>query len=171
MENYSPAAGGNCNTSVGFGSYVRRHNPFMSFTDISGNATRCKNIVPETVFQSDVKTSLPNFGYYSPNLDNDSHDQNLDYSSAFLQKWLDTYYTPLANTTWKNTLFMITFDEDENSEGNHVVAFFKNVGLSVATDAGSYTHYSVTAFVENNWKLGNLGQHDTTANDFAPVLH
>jgi len=171
MENYVPASGGNCNTGIGGGTYVRRHNPFMSYTDITNNSKRCQNIVPETVFQSDVKVSLPNFGYYSPNLDNDSHDQDLNFSGAFLQKWLDTYYTPYASTTWKNTLFMITFDEDENSEGNHVVAFFKNVGLTIASDNGPFNHYSITAFVENNWALGNLGQHDVNATDFGPVLH
>jgi len=172
MENYVPLSGGNCNMNATLsGGYARKHNPFMSFTPITSNAKRCQNIVPETVFQSDVKVSLPNFGYYTPNLDNDSHDQDLNFSGAYLQKFLDNYYTPYATTTWKNTLFMITFDEDENVEGNHVVAFFKNVALSASTDNGSYTHYSITSFVENNWGLGDLGQHDVNATNFGPVLH
>jgi len=170
MEGYVPGSGGNCNNASTIGRYARKHNPFMSFIDITSNAKRCQNILPETAFQSDVKNSLPNFGYYTPDLDNDSHDQDLNYSSAYFQKWLDAYYTPYANTIWKNTLFMITFDEDEGVEGNHVVAFFKNVGLSASTDSGAFTHYSITAFVENNWALGNLGQHDTTALDFGQIL-
>jgi acid phosphatase len=172
MENYTQTSGGGCNTTTSFNTYYRKHNPFMSFTDITGNPKRCANIVPETVFQSDVKTKLPNFGYYTPNINNDSHDQNLDYSGQYLQNWLATYYTPYAKTTWANTLFLITFDEDEGAEGNHVVAFFKNVGLTPdASDDTSFTHYSVTAFVENNFGLGNLGQNDVKANDFGPVLH
>jgi len=170
MENYVPLSGGNCNMTTSGNTYYRKHNPFMSFTDITSNAKRCSNIVPESAFFSDVKTKLPNFGYYTPNINNDSHDQDLNYSGDYFTNWLASYYTPFANTTWKNTLFMITFDEDEGAEGNHVVAFFKNVGLSASTDDGSYTHYSITAFVENNFGLGNLGQHDVTANDFGPKL-
>jgi acid phosphatase len=171
MENYTQAAGGACNLSTSFNSYYRKHNPFMSFTDITSDVKRCNNILPETAFFSDVKTKLPNFGYYTPNINNDSHDQNLDYSGDYFLNWLATYYTPYAKTTWANTLFMITFDEDEGAEGNHVVAFFKNVALSNATDNGQYTHYSITAFVENNFGLGNLGQNDAKAADFGPVLH
>jgi hypothetical protein len=171
QENYVPLANGNCNMVTSNNTYYRKHNPFMSFTDITGNLTRCQNIVPETVFYSDVKTKLPNLGYYTPNINDDSHDQNLDYSGKYFQSWLASYYTPYANTTWKNTLFMITFDEDEGSEGNHVVSFFKNVALSNSTDNGQYTHYSITAFVENNFALGNLGKNDTTAADFGPKIH
>jgi len=171
MENYTQAAGGACNTTISFNTYYRKHNPFMSFTDITNDTKRCSKIVNEAVFQADVKTGLPNFGYYTPNINNDSHDQDLDYSGDYLTNWIKEWYTPYARTTWANTLLLITFDEDEGVEGNHVVAFFKNINLSAATDDGTYTHYSVTKFVETNFGLGNLGQHDTTANDFGPVLH
>jgi len=171
MENYVPGPNGDCNNVTSNNTYYRKHNPFMSFTDITSNPKRCANILPETAFQSDVKTGLPNFGYYTPNINNDSHDQNLDYSGAYLENWLASYYTPYAKTTWANTLFLITFDEDEGIEGNHIVAFFKNINLSNATDNGLFTHYSVTLFVENNFGLGSLGQNDAKANDFGPVLH
>jgi len=171
MENYTQASGGACNMSGNFNTYYRKHNPFMSFTDITSDVKRCSNIVNEAVFQSDVKTKLPQFGYYTPNINDDSHDQDLDYSGTYFQKWLASYYTPYAKTTWANTLFMVTFDEDGGGEENHVVAFFRNPALSVASDTAQFTHYSITAFVENNWGLGNLGQHDATAADFGPVLH
>jgi len=95
---------------------------------------------------------------------------NLDFSSAYFSNWLANYYIPYAKTTWNNTLFMITTDEDEGSESNHVVAFFKHWSLIPGTDATSYTHYSVTKFVENNFGLGSLGLNDVTANDFGPLL-
>jgi len=171
MEDYAPGLNGACNMATDINSYARRHNPFQSFTDITSDPKRCAKIVNADAIQKDVMGSLPNFGYYTPTVNNDSHDQDLDFSGDYLSNWLDSYYTPYANKAWANTLFMITFDEDENTEGNHVVAFFKNVKLSNHTDDGVYTHYSVPKFVENNWNLGSLGQNDVTANDFGPALH
>jgi len=172
MEEYVPGTNGACNLVTSANGYYRKHNPFMSFTDITGNLTRCQKIVNETQFQADVKANaLPQFGYYTPNIDNDSHDQDLNFSSSYFSKWLAAWYTPYVSTTWAKTLFMVTFDEDEGSEGNHVVAFFKHPSLSASSDDTSFTHYSITKFVENNWNLGTLNQNDVKAADFAPVLH
>jgi len=172
QENYVQGANGACNLITSGDSYYRKHNPFMSFTDITSNTTRCKNIVNETVFQSDVKKgNLPGFGYYTPNINNDSHDQNLDFSGQYLTNWLATWYTPYP-AAWKNVLFLITFDEDEGTEGNHVVAMLRGPNVTVGgTTDGSYTHYSVTKFVEQNWGLGNLGQNDVNANNFADSVY
>jgi hypothetical protein len=173
QENYVPLANGDCNLETSKNGYYRKHNPFMSFTDITTVLARCQKIVPETQFQAYVKANaLPNFGYYTPNIDNDSHDQNLDYSGKYYQNWLSSYYFPYVNTTWKDTLFMTTFDEDEGAEGNHVVAFFRHPSLTAnAHGTNSYTHYSVTRFVEDNFGLASLGTNDATANDFAAELH
>eukprot|EP00456_Euglypha_rotunda_P081773 TRINITY_DN8004_c0_g1_i5.p1 TRINITY_DN8004_c0_g1~~TRINITY_DN8004_c0_g1_i5.p1 ORF type:complete len:161 (-),score=25.62 TRINITY_DN8004_c0_g1_i5:127-609(-) len=148
------------------GTYYRKHNPFMSFTDITGNLARCQKIVNETVFQADVKAgNLPEFGYYTPDINNDSHDQNLDYSGSYLQNWINSYYTAYPNS-WKDVLFMITFDEDQGTAQNHIVAFFMHKCISPGQIGGSYTHYSITKWVEQNWNLGSLGQHDVDANSF-----
>jgi len=65
---------------------------------------------------------------------------------------------------------MITFDEDERTEGNHIVAFFQNVGLQKAVHNQSFNHYSITSFVEHNFGLGNLGQNDVNASNFGPLM-
>jgi len=114
-------------------------------------------------FQADVKAgSLPEFGYYTPDINNDSHDQNLDYSGAYLQNWLNTWYKAYPNS-WQDTLFMITFDEDQGTPGNHVVAFFFNKCITPGQLGGNYNHYSVTKWTETNWNLGSLGVNDVNA--------
>eukprot|EP00456_Euglypha_rotunda_P052219 TRINITY_DN42094_c0_g1_i3.p1 TRINITY_DN42094_c0_g1~~TRINITY_DN42094_c0_g1_i3.p1 ORF type:complete len:277 (+),score=28.57 TRINITY_DN42094_c0_g1_i3:64-894(+) len=171
QEDYTPQLNGDCNTIMGSGKYRRRHNPWMSFTDITGNLTRCQRIVNETVFESHVKANqLPEFSYYTPDIDNDSHNRDLDFSSNYLQNWLKTWYAPYPNS-WKDVLFMITFDEDEKAENNHIVAFFLNQCVSPGTQGGNYTQYSVTRWVETNWNLGSLGTNDAIAsawNDAIP---
>jgi len=144
----------------------------MSFIDITSNPKRCANIVNATSLQADVKAGLPNFGYYTPDINDDSHNEDLDYSGKYLAQWIANYYTPYAKTTWAKTLLMVTFDEDDvyNTEGNHIVAFFINTDLKAGTDNTNYTHYSTTKFVEVNFGLGNLGQNDVTANEFSNSL-
>jgi len=175
QENYTQGTNGDCNPVYSIGNpplYYRKHNPMMSFLDISTNPTRCKNIVDAQALLEDLQVAnLPNFGYWSPNINDDSHNQNLTYSSAYLETWLNTYYTPFP-LAWKETLLMITFDEDDvtASENNHIAAFFKSPKLVNTEVGGVYNHYSVTRFVENNFCLGSLGLNDADANDFADAF-
>lgn len=47
----------------------RKHNPFISFTSISGNPARCAKIVPATQLDTDIaNNALPNYSFYTPNL-------------------------------------------------------------------------------------------------------
>jgi len=176
MEDYVPLASGACNGAEQIGLYYRKHDPFMSFIDITTNLTRCQQVVSApTQFQKDLANNvLPMFGYYTPNINDDSHDRDLNYSGQYLQNWLNQYYYPNTGVgkPFHNTLFMVTFDEDSGTENNHVVAFFFGPNCTAgASNNGTFNHYSVTAFVEQNWNLGNLGQNDVTANNFANVIY
>jgi hypothetical protein len=47
----------------------KKHNPFISFTSISGNPARCAKIVPATQLDTDIaNNALPNYSFYTPNL-------------------------------------------------------------------------------------------------------
>ena len=66
---------GPCGTSDS-GLYVTRHNPFVHYSDIAGNAARCgRSVVPFSSFGSDLAMNrLPSFVWITPNLCNDMHD-------------------------------------------------------------------------------------------------
>ncbi|KAJ3098519.1 hypothetical protein HK100_005087, partial [Physocladia obscura] len=82
-KNYAESYPGNCYTGANTGTYYRKHTPFISFTDISKNSTRCANIVPATQLATDEAAgTLPNFIFYTPDINNDGHDTN----SIFLGK-------------------------------------------------------------------------------------
>eukprot|EP00808_Paulinella_micropora_P000160 g9789.t1 len=166
MEDYQPKSNGDCNGMETNGYYYRKHNPFMSFSNIKNDYDRCLKIGNQSSFYRDVlKNDLPNFGFYAPNADNDSHNQNLDYSGKYLQNWLNTWFYGHPEA-WANTLLFITFDEDDNhaNEDNHIPAFFP-IGTNYVKQAGHdqgtpYTHYSFTCWVEENWNLGSLYTYD-----------
>ncbi|KAG0951935.1 hypothetical protein G6F32_004720 [Rhizopus arrhizus] len=63
-------------TGTRSGLYVRKHNPAVSYASINKNSTRLKNIVSSTQFATDIANkNLPNWMFYTPNLDNDGHER------------------------------------------------------------------------------------------------
>ncbi|KAI8577047.1 hypothetical protein K450DRAFT_191830 [Umbelopsis ramanniana AG] len=170
-ENYTPLSGGGCDTSSSqaSGLYRRKHNPFISFTKVTSSAARCANIVPATQLQTDISSgNLPQFMFYTPNMNNDGHDTSLTTAAT----WLKGFIEPLlANTAFnKRTAVLLTWDESLSTSGNDQV-WSVLVGTGVVpqaknVDSTAYNHYSILATVEKNWGLGNLGQKDATATAF-----
>src|ERR1700682_1050914 len=73
-------------TGFNVGNYVERHNPFPYFTDVA-NSSEKNNIVPFTELASDIANhSLPNYGFITPNLQDDAHNGTL----AAADQWLKT---------------------------------------------------------------------------------
>ncbi|CDS06138.1 hypothetical protein LRAMOSA08666 [Lichtheimia ramosa] len=161
-KSYQQGYPGNCFKGEESGTYRRKHNPFMSFTNIHNDEKRCANIVNADQLYEDIKTnSVPQFVWFTPDMNNDGHDTDLAYSS----NWTKSFIEPLMkekNLT-KNTLFVLTWDENDTwTKPNQVytVLFGPAVKRSVKTDDTSYNHYSVLRSVEENWHLGNLGLND-----------
>jgi len=170
QEDYNPLSGGDCMTQSRDGKYYRKHNPFMSFNNIRTNKTRCKSIVNSAQLDTDIaNNNLPQFMYYTPNIDNDAHDTDLNFAGKYLKAWLNKYMA-IPNFT-RNTLVLITFDEDELFEGNHIFAVLLGPYVTAGTTEGSaYTHFSLTRTLERNFGLPSLGRKDATAKDFIAAI-
>ena len=154
---------GNCFTGATNGRYARKHNPFISFTNISQNPQRCANIKDSRAFDQDAQSgNLPNFAIYSPNLDDDGHDTGAPYSSNWLQK---TFAARFADPNFmKDLLVMITFDESGSKPGNHIYTVL--LGDSVIPGSKSnqaLNHVSLLKTVEVELNLGDLGRLDQSA--------
>lgn len=51
------------------GKYARKHNPFISFKNISGNKQRCAKIVNSKQLDKDIaNNNVPQFVFYTPNV-------------------------------------------------------------------------------------------------------
>jgi len=155
---------GNCYAGQIGGKYWRKHNPFISFNSVRLNKTRCDKIVVSTVLDTDLTSgSLPQYSYFTPNIDNDAHDTNI----AFAGKWLDAFLTPRLTKFPTNTLFVVTWDEDDFTEGNRIDTFvWGSMIAKGGSDNTRYNHYSLLKTVEDNWVLGNLGRNDASATAF-----
>jgi len=68
------------------GSYYRRHNPLIDFTDVCPGTGQEKNSVPYSQLAKDIaNNATPNFAYITPNVDEDAHNGTLPAADQWLQ--------------------------------------------------------------------------------------
>ncbi|KAJ3359079.1 hypothetical protein HDU91_005017 [Kappamyces sp. JEL0680] len=105
---------GTCNKAAtigGSGKYARKHNPFISMTNIQSSPARCAKIVPATQLKADIAAqTVPSYVFYTPNMVNDGHDSSVSTSSSYLKGLLEPM---LADAYFGNTVFLITYDEND----------------------------------------------------------
>ncbi|XP_024383811.1 probable acid phosphatase [Physcomitrium patens] len=149
--------------------YARKHNPFVSFTDIQGSASRCNKIVPATQLAVDkANNAIPQVVFYVPNQCNDGHDIGVTYAGKFLDSFMTSTFT--GNAITGRTMVVITFDENSGTSGNQILTAlvpFGTMGITVgSSDNTNFNHYSLLKTIEQNFGTGNLGQNDVTASPF-----
>jgi hypothetical protein len=159
----SSASGG----EDGSGSYVRRHEPAISFTDISGNASRCANITDFTHFDP----AAANYEFIKPNLCNDMHDCSVAVGDAFLSSFVPSI---LNSAAWKQGgVLFITWDEGTSTTGGggHVatIVIASNVTAGYRSST-AHNHYSLLRTIEDAWGLGCLA-NTCSANNMAEFFH
>lgn len=160
---------GNCDASNHVGKYYRKHNPFISFDNVRNNPKRCAHIVNAEELDKDLAAgTLPQYSYFTPNIDDDAHDTSI----AFAGKWLHSFIYPRLPKFPPRTMFVVTWDEDDYTEENHIfTAIWGDMLKPNTQDHTRYDHYSLLRTVEDNWNLGNLGRNDATATPFFFLDH
>lgn len=171
---------------VSQGRYVVSHNPATPFASVGGNGgdgtlfngnlAECDNV---TGLQNMNLSALPAVSFVTPNLCDDMHgfatgsagaalygSSCISYTNALYQRadsWLASH---VPAWTAAGATVLITFDEGGNNAGpggatsgwgGHLLTLLTGPGLTPRTDAGSYTHYSVLAAIEDAYGLSLLG--------------
>src|SRR5579862_3876270 len=154
-------------------AYTAHHDPFVYYTDIQTNATRCdSDVVSWSQLRYDLNTNnLPNYSFIVPNDKKNSHDTGAAYGDAFLQSFVPTI---VNSKEFASTALFIVYDEGVNAagfgsgqyaaHGGHIVCLlvspFAKKGY---TSINYYDHYNLLATVEAIFNLGNLGRGDAQA--------
>ena len=149
------AANANGGTDGG-GSYARKHNPAISFTNLSGDLQRCSQHITNL---SHFDAAAANFSFIVPNLCHDMHDCPVQQGDSWLQQWLPANI--LNTSTWKNSncVVFITWDEGNSTNGGGGIVPL--IVVSHRTPAGyvsnaPYNHYSLLHTIEDAWGLSCL---------------
>jgi hypothetical protein len=171
QENYP----GNCYTpkyESDLHLYGRKHNPFISADTVRTDPIRCAKIVDGAALDADIATNaLPQFSFYAPNANNNSHDTDIPTAAAWLAGFLEPKLTDPSFT--KDTLVVVMWDEGSGTlpAPSQVSAILLAPSIRPGSrDSRRYDHYSLLRMIQNNWNLGTLGRHDDDAMPIRPML-
>ena len=147
--------------SVGFRGcthrgYVRRHNPWVNFSNLPGKANQ-----PYTAFPKDY-SRLPTVSFVIPNLCHDMHDCPKERADAWLKKQFAPYVAWAAR---HNSLLIISFDEDNKTDRNHIPTIIAGAGVRPGQYATRVDHYHLLRTIQQMYGLAPLG----TASQRAPI--
>jgi len=147
-------------TTTDSGSYAQKHNPFVHYSAIVNDATRCAgHVIPKTPLLGHLANAdVANYTWITPDLCNDMHDCSVATGDAWLQKYVTAI---LASPAWDaNSVIFITFDEGTSAVGGGgripliVVSPRTRAGTVVSTP---YNHYNLLATIEQAWGMPRLG--------------
>ena len=147
------------------GAYVRKHNPAISYTSISGNAARCANITNLAGFDP----AAADFEFITPNMVDDMHDGSVADGDNFLKAFLPQI---TGSPAFTNSVVFVTFDEGTTSAsggGKISTIVISPLGRPGFSSAAPYTHYSLLRTIEDAWGLPCLGEA-CSATDMAEFI-
>jgi hypothetical protein len=135
-------------TGCSSGNYVRRHSPWVNWSNLPASSNRTLQAFP-----SDY-TQLPTVSFVTPNLDNDMHDGTVTQGDTWLREHLGGY-VQWART--HNSLLVLTFDEDDNNAGNRIPTIFVGALVQAGNYAERIDHYDVLRTLEDAYDLPHAG--------------
>jgi hypothetical protein len=142
----------------GPGTYARKHEPAISFRQISGNPARCANITDFSHFAP----GMANLNLIVPNLCHDMHDCSVASGDAFLAGFIPRIVD--APGWGPNDLLVVTFDEGHTAD-QHISTILVSGRIAPGfRSAVRHDHYSLLRTLEAAWGLGCLS-NACTAND------
>jgi hypothetical protein len=151
---YSESMPSNGYTGCTSGTYARKHNPWVNFTNVPAASNLTFASFPTTY------TSLPTVSVVVPNLQDDMHDGTVAQGDAWLQQHLDGY-VQWART--HNSLLVLTWDEDDNSANNQIPTLFVGAGVKAGTYSETINHYNVLRTIEDAYGLPYAGASATAS--------
>lgn len=131
------------------GRYAVKHNPWVYFSDPASRAACRRGDVPAGTTRAGAlhddiaRGTLPDVGLIVPDLCDDAHDCPLPVADHWLAGWLDAVRQGLD---WRSgrLAVVVTFDEDDHSQGNQVLTAVLAPVLHHRTATVALDHYSTT---------------------------
>jgi hypothetical protein len=136
------------------GTYARKHNPWVNFTNVPSADNLTFAAFPTNF------ASLPTLSFVVPNLRDDMHDGTIAQGDTWLRTNIDAY-AQWAKT--HNSLLVVTWDEDDSASANHIPTIFVGQQVKPGTYAEQINHYNVLRTLEDAYGLPRAGASATAA--------
>jgi hypothetical protein len=98
---------------------------------------------------------LPTVSIVVPNQNNDMHDGSVKTGDTWIKNHLDAY-VQWAKT--HNSLFILTFDEDDDSQNNQITTIFTGSMIKAGQYTNKINHYRILRTVEDMYALPYAGK-------------
>ncbi len=169
---YEQGMGTPCNTTTTYDKHYEPDDaPFVNFTDIFNDKSRCRaHVVDTSQLATDLASAAttPAFAWMAADGFDDGEDSGngAPPSLRAQDSWLKTTLTPLfASPAWRTqrSLLILTWDESNTLRNNHIAGFVLGSQGLVRAGAVSdtdYDHYSTARTIE-----AALGLPPLTPND------
>jgi acid phosphatase len=142
-----PSAG---SVTCSAGKYARKHAPWVNFSNVPSAYS-----VPFSAFPGPSDYArLPTVSFVIPNLDNDMHDGTVAQGDTWLHSDLSAY---AAWAKANNSLLVVTWDEDDNSQNNQIPTILYGANVRTATYGEPVSHYNVLSTMEQMYGLPKTG--------------
>ncbi|MBU1214263.1 MAG: alkaline phosphatase family protein [Gammaproteobacteria bacterium] len=116
-----------------YGAYMRKHNPAANWKELA-SANQ-----PLSAWPQDL-SKLPEVSWVIPDQRHDMHDGSIAQGDGWLQQNIEGYAQWAMDN---NSLLIVTFDEDDGSEGNRIATIFVGTMVKPGKYAQRIDHYSV----------------------------
>jgi acid phosphatase len=131
-----------------WGAYRRKHNPVANWKELAAYNLSFK------AFPQDY-AQLPTVSFVVPNQLNDMHDGSIAQGDAWLKQNLDGYVQWAMKN---NSLLIVTFDEDDGSEGNRIATIMVGQRVKPGKYVQLMDHYGLLRMVEEMYGLPLLNE-------------
>ncbi len=137
-----------------FDHYVRKHNPAANWIGTDTNQIPETTNQPFTAFPFTDFALLPTVCFVMPNQINNMHDGTYPERVATGDTWIsDNLNNYIEWTKTNNSLFILTFDEDDYANSNHIVTIFTGKMVKAGQYTETINHYTILRTIEDMYGL------------------
>lgn len=137
--------------------YARKHNPWVNWQNSKVNGIPAKLNLPFKDFPK-VFNKLPTVAFVVPNIINDMHDGREPVRTTRGDEWIkDNLGKFIGWSQNHNSLLIVTFDEDNDLEGNHIPTFIYGATVKGGRYNQKINHYNILRTIEDMYKLPYAG--------------
>jgi phosphatidylinositol-3-phosphatase len=165
-----------CDQAPASGGYAKKHDPFVYFSSITRDPTKCGNVVPLGRLAAELASgTAPPFLWVTPNLCHDGHDCGTATADAWLRGEMQT----VMASAWyrQGASVVVTWDEGASDRGCCAGAAGGQIPTLVVSPRGRQRlttpgdHDGTLRGIEEAYGVGLLGAAaDPRSGDLRPLL-
>lgn len=156
FASYSESLPATGDLSCWAGAYQRKHNPVANWQETGLPAELNQRFAdfPGNKFPGDF-SRLPTVSFVIPDQDNDMHDGSFEEADDWLRRHIGPYVDWAMD---HNSLLIMTWDEDNYREGNHIVTILVGPMVRSGSSDQRISHYNVLRTLLDFYGLPALGE-------------